>query len=86
MGLPLIGLPQGLRIWLFIGHPNAGKRTAILYSLIVSCLRHGHDPEAYLRDLLTRLPSMSSKDDLDPLTPSHWKAPASPAMTAAPAA
>jgi transposase len=53
---------------LFIGHPDAGKRAAILYSIIVSCLRHGHDPEAYSRDLLTRLPTMNSKDDLDPLT------------------
>ena len=43
----------GKKNWLFIGHPDAGKRTAILYSIIISCLRHGHDPEAYIRDLLT---------------------------------
>ncbi len=34
--------------WLFIGHPDAGQRSAILYSLIVSCQRHGKDPLAYL--------------------------------------
>ena len=71
----------GKKNWLFIGHPEAGKRTAILYSIIISCLRHGHDPDAYLRDLLTRLPTMNSKHDLDPLTPSQWKAP--PPATAA---
>jgi transposase len=72
----------GKKNWLFVGHPEAGKRTAILYSLIISCLRHGHDPEAYIRDLLTRLPAMNSKDDLDALTPSHWKAPTTPALAA----
>jgi Transposase IS66 family len=27
----------GKKNWLFIGHPDAGQRSAILYSLIVSC-------------------------------------------------
>ena len=47
----------------------------------VSCLGHGHDADAYLRDPLTRLPTMNSKHDLAPRTPSQWKAP--PAATAA---
>jgi transposase len=72
----------GKKNWLFIGHPDAGKRTAILYSIIVSCLRHGHDPEVYIRDLLTRLPTMNSKHDFGPLTPSQWKAPAPTAKPA----
>jgi len=38
----------GKKNWLFIGHPEAGQRSAILYSLIVSCQRHGKDPLAYL--------------------------------------
>jgi hypothetical protein len=29
----------GKKNWLFIGHPDAGQRSAILYSLIVSCQR-----------------------------------------------
>ena len=66
----------GKKNWLFIGHPEAGKRTAILYSIIISCIRHGHDPEAYIRDLLTRLPTVNSKADFDALSPSQWKAPA----------
>ena len=65
----------GLKNWLFVGHPEAGQRSAILYSVIVSCLRHGVEPLAYLRDVLTRLPSMTNQDDFDPLLPSRWIAP-----------
>src|SRR5690606_23683719 len=49
----------GRKNWLFVGHPDAGQRSAILYSVIVSCLRHGVEPLAYLRDVLTRLPAMT---------------------------
>jgi transposase len=62
----------GKKNWLFIGHPDAGQRSAIIYSLVVSCQRHGKDPLAYLRDLLTRLPTMTNRDDLAPLTPARW--------------
>ena len=69
----------GKKNWLFIGHPDAGRRAAILYSLIVSCLRHGKDPAAYLRDALTRLPAMTNQDDIDVLTPRLWQSVASSA-------
>jgi transposase len=59
----------GKKNWLFIGHPDAGQRSAIIYSLVVSCQRHGKDPLAYLRDVLQRLPAMTNQDDLTPLTP-----------------
>jgi hypothetical protein len=39
----------------------------------VSCQRHGKDPLAYLRDVLTRLPAMTNQDDLGPLTPAQWQ-------------
>jgi transposase len=65
----------GMKNWLFIGHPDAGRRSAILYSLVLSCKRHGKDPLAYLRDVLSRLPAMSNHDDLDPLLPSNWTPP-----------
>ena len=70
----------GKKNWLFIGHPDAGDRTAVLYSLIVSCQRRGHNPHAYLKDVLTRLPAMTTKDDLRPLLPSQWKNPTAPAV------
>jgi len=63
----------GKKNWLFIGHPDAGQRSAIIYSLVVSCRRHGKDPFAYLRDVLTRLPKMTNRDDLTPLLPAHWQ-------------
>jgi transposase len=63
----------GKKNWLFIGHPGAGQRSAIIYSIVVSCQRHGKDPLAYLRDVLRRLPSMTNQDDLTPLTPAGWQ-------------
>jgi transposase len=69
----------GRKNWLFIGHPQAGQRSAIIYSLVVSCQRHGKDPLEYLRDVLRRLPSMTNQDDLTPLTPAAWQRQQSPA-------
>jgi len=63
----------GKKNWLFIGHPDAGQRSAILYSIVVSCQRHGIDPAAYLRDVLSRLPAMTNQDDLTPLLPGTWQ-------------
>jgi transposase len=63
----------GQKNWLFIGHPQAGDRAAVIYSLLVSAQRRGLDPHAYLKDVLTRLPAMTSKDDLTPLLPTHWR-------------
>jgi hypothetical protein len=45
----------------------------VLYSLIVSCERHGKDPLAYLRDVLTRLPAMTNQDDISMLTLANWR-------------
>jgi transposase len=67
----------GKRNWLFIGHPEAGQRSAILYSIVISCRRHGKEPLAYLRDVLARLPAMSNQDDLTPLLPANWQPPRS---------
>lgn len=66
----------GAKNWLFVGHPAAGDRAAVLYSLIVSAQRRGLDPHAYLKDLLTRLPAMTNQDDLGPLLPGAWQPPA----------
>jgi transposase len=65
----------GKKNFLFIGSPEAGQRTAIIYSIIVSCERHGLDPLAYMTDVLEKLPAMSNQDQLFPLLPSNWKEP-----------
>ncbi|MBI5768080.1 MAG: transposase [Verrucomicrobia bacterium] len=65
----------GAKNWLFVGHPDAGDRAAVLYSLLNSAQRRGHDPHAYLKDVLTRLPAMTTKDDLISLLPGSWQPP-----------
>ena len=66
---------MGKKNFLFIGSPEAGQRSAIIYSIIVSCERHGIDPLAYMTDVLEKLPSMSNQNDLSSLLPSNWKEP-----------
>ena len=41
--------------WLFAGSLRSGKRAAAIMSLIQSARMNGHDPYAYLKDVLTRL-------------------------------
>jgi hypothetical protein len=43
----------------------------VLYSLVISYQRRGHNPHDYLRDVLARLPSMTTGDDLRPLLRAH---------------
>jgi len=64
----------GAKNWLFIGHPQAGDVSAIIYSLVESCKRQGVEPLAYLTDVLERLPQMNTSDPLlAELTPDKWK-------------
>ena len=46
----------GRKRWLFLGHPEAGWRSAVIYSIIGSCRRRGLNPQEYLTDVLGRLP------------------------------
>ena len=62
----------GKKNFLFIGHPDAGERSAIIYSLVLSCQSHGVDPHTYLKDVLSRLPTMTNQDDIGDLAPSQW--------------
>ncbi len=63
----------GRKRWLFIGHPDAGWRSAVIYTIIQSCRRRGINPQEYLTDLLQRLPAMKS-NQVGQLVPSRWKA------------
>ena len=62
----------GKRRWLFIGHPDAGWRSAVIYTIIQSCRRYGINPQEYLTDVLQRLPSMTS-NQVHELLPATWK-------------
>jgi hypothetical protein len=64
----------GRKRWLFIGHPHAGWRSAVIYSVLVSCRRRGINPEMYLTDVLRRLPSVKITD-IDALLPARWHPP-----------
>jgi hypothetical protein len=71
----------GKKNWLFIGHPDAGGRVAVLYPPIVSAQRRNLDPHVYLKDVPTRLPAMTNHDDHTPLLPAHWKAANAPQLS-----
>ena len=62
----------GKRRWLFIGHPDAGWRSAVIYTIIQSCRRYGINPQEYLTDVLARLPSMTS-NQVRELLPDQWR-------------
>ena len=62
----------GKKNYLFIGHPDAGNRSEIIYSIVVSCQRRGVDPLDYIRDVLTRLSTMTNRDNLAALLPARW--------------
>ncbi len=51
---------MGSRAWLFADSELAGQRTAIVMILVTLARLNGHDPWAYLRDVLQRLPTQSS--------------------------
>lgn len=55
--------------WLFAGSLRAGQRAAAVMSLIQSAKLNGHDPYAYMKDVLTRLPTQraSQVGDLLPV-------------------
>jgi len=61
----------GKKNFLFIGHPEAGWRSAVIYSVLGSCRRLGVDPHEYLRDILRRLPEMKMSQ-IESITPAAW--------------
>jgi len=74
----LRGIALGRKNWLFCGSDRGGRAAAVHFSLLASCKRHGLDPWAYYRDVLTRLPAIlpgvSDETHLAPL-PRRWQPP-----------
>lgn len=62
----------GRKNWLFAGSLRCGKRAAAIISLIQSARLNGHDPYAYLKDVLTRLPTQRASQ-IDQLLPHRWQ-------------
>jgi len=45
----------GRKNWMFAGSDNGGRRAAIAYGIIETAKMNGLDPEAYLRDIISRI-------------------------------
>ncbi|MGD0816134.1 MAG: transposase domain-containing protein [Verrucomicrobiota bacterium] len=57
---------------MFFGSEEAGQRSAVLYTLIENCKRHGVEPYSYLKDVLERLPNTTNQE-VGQLTPLNWQ-------------
>src|SRR5215213_5761749 len=69
----LRGVAVGRRNWTFAGSDRGGERAAAIYTLIETCKLNGVDPQAWLADVLARLPDYPAKQIHD-LLPWNWKA------------
>jgi transposase len=61
----------GRKNWLFAGSKAAGERAAAIMSLIATAKQNGHEPYAYLTDVLTRLPTHPHRRIAE-LLPHSW--------------
>lgn len=62
----------GRKNWLFAGSMKAAERAAAIMSLIESAKLNGLEPQAYLTDVLRRLPTQLNSR-IHELLPTHWK-------------
>jgi len=68
----LRGIALGRKSWLFAGSERGGDRAAFMYSLIVTAKMNDIDPQAWLADVLARLPDTRASQVPD-LLPWHWR-------------
>src|SRR5882757_4647697 len=69
----LRGVAIGRRNWTFAGSDAGGHRAAAVYTLIETCKMNDVDPQAWLADVLARLPDHPANKVAD-LLPWSWKA------------
>ncbi len=67
----LRGIAVGRRNWTFAGSDAGGRRAAAIYTLIETCKLNQVDPQAWLADVLARLPDYPAKRIAD-LLPWNW--------------
>ena len=68
----LRGVALGRKSWLFAGSERGGDRAAFMYSLIVTAKMNDIDPQAWLADVLGRLPEMTASQ-VPSLLPWSWR-------------
>jgi transposase len=61
----------GRKNWTFAGSDDGGRRAAAIYTLIATAKLNGVDPQAWLADVLARLPDHSAKR-IHELLPWNW--------------
>lgn len=61
----------GQNNWLFVGHPDAGPRAAIIFTIVENCRRAGINPEAFLADVLARIDDHPASR-IGELSPFNW--------------
>jgi len=79
------GTAIGKKNFLFFGSGEAGDHSAILYTIVTTARCRGIDPEAYLADVIRRLPTTPATQ-MHTLTPAAWAAEQKAKSAAAPAA
>jgi len=62
----------GRHNWTFVGSDEGGRRAAAIYTLIETCKLNDIDPQAWLADILARLPDHPARR-IDELLPWNWK-------------
>ena len=70
----------GKHNWLFAGSLRAGQRAAAVMTLVNSARLNGHDPYAYMKDVLQRLPTQKMSA-IGELLPHRWQPADSVPMT-----
>ena len=62
----------GRKNFLFVGHDEAGRNIAALYTLVATCEANDVNPVAYLEDVLIRIQTHPAAQ-IDELLPTNWK-------------
>ena len=65
------GIALGRRHYLFAGSNSGGERAAAIYTLVATAKLNGLNPEAYLKDILTRIADGHPINRIDALMP--WR-------------
>jgi transposase len=71
----LRGIALGRKAWLFAGSDRGGQRAAVMFTLIHTAKLNHVDPQAWLRDVLSRIADHKN-NDLAALLPWNWRQPA----------
>ena len=59
---------------MFFGNAEAGVNNALFYTIMGNCKLQGLDPEAYLTEVIKRLPHSATAEQAAALTPARFAA------------